>query len=207
MSTGQSKKTIPKQRKGAKSDTSYSINLKTPEEAKRYFSESKTRLLDVSNWHQLCGLVTATFALTDNSGNKVTRDAREGDYLRIDIPGPGSKTGDGYDWGKIESIETKLNSANDYEELLMRVRPSKNPSANSGQTAHFFKEDASSTFMVIREKNIVTAEIHGRNEVPNTKPEKITDAIRNTLIAIGAMLGFSKAQWKKLVKGLVLKAK
>ena len=204
MSTDQPKKPpVPKQEKGAKSDTSHSVKLKTLKEAKAFFKVAKNRLLDVSNWHKLCGLGTATFVLTDSSGRKVRRLAKQEDHLRIDIPAPGSKTGDGYDWVRVEAIENKNDPSNDYEELSMRVRPAKNPKDNAEETAHFFQEDATSTFMVVREKNIVQAEIHGRNELPNVQQETKLDTIRNAFIALGAMLGFSKFQWKKLVKGIV----
>ena len=204
MSTDQIKKPpVPKQEKGAKSDTSHSVKLKTPKEAQAFFKVVKNRLLDVSNWYKLCGLGSATFALTDHMGNKVRRLAKQGDHLRIDIPAPSSKTGDGYDWVRVETIENKNNPADDYEELSMRARPAKNPKDNAGETAHFFQDDASSTFMIIREKNIVKAEIHGRNELPNVQQETKLDTLRNAVMALAAMLGFSKFQWKKLVKGLV----
>ena len=96
---------IPHQKKGAKSDTSHSVKFKTITQAKTFFKVAENRLLDVSKWHLLSGMGSATFTLTDNSGGKLRRKAREGDYLRIDIPGPGSKKGDGYDWVKIELIE------------------------------------------------------------------------------------------------------
>lgn len=206
MSAIQSKNpTVPKQEKGAKSDTYHSVKFKTPNEAQVFFKIAKKRLLDVSDWHKLCGLGSATFALVDSKGNKVRRAARDGDYLRIDIPGPGSKTGEGYDWVKVEAVRNKNIPANDYDELSMRVRPAKNPKDNSQETAHFFEDKASSTFMVARGKNIVQAEIHGRNELPNIHEETRLDSIRNAVMALGAMLGFSKFQWKKLVRGLVKK--
>ncbi|MGI8952087.1 MAG: hypothetical protein ACR2FN_10935 [Chitinophagaceae bacterium] len=204
MSTDQSKKSpVPKQQKGAKSDTSHSIKLKNLKDAEAFFNVAKNRLLDVSNWYKLCGLGSATFALTDSRGNKVRRSARQGDHLRIDIPAPDSKTGDGYDWVRVEAIENKKNLVHGYEELSMRTRPAKNPKNNSEETAHFFQNEATSTFMIVREKNIVKAEIHGRNELPNVHEETRLDTLRNAVMALGAMLGFSKFQWKKLVKGLV----
>lgn len=206
MSVSQSKHApVPRQEKGAMSDTSHAVKLKTQGEAVALFKVAKKRLLDIPNWHNLCGLVTATFVLTDSLGNKVKRSAKKGDYLRIDIPGPGSKTGDGYDWVRIETIENRSDGVNDYEVLYLRARPAKNPKDKSAQTAHFLKDDASSTFMVVREKNIVKAEVHGRNELPNVKQENVLDSVRNAFIALGAMLGLSKSQWKKLVKGLVSK--
>lgn len=206
MNSARSKKpSVPKQEKGAKSDTYHSAKFKTQKEAEAFFKVAKKRLLHVSDWHKLCGLVSATFALVDSTGNKVRRSAKQGDYLRIDIPGPGSKTGDGYDWVKVEAIQNKNIPATYYDEFSMRVRPAKNPKDNARETAHFFQDEASSTFMVARGKNIVQAEIHGRNELPNIHEETRLDSLRNAVMALGAMLGFSKFQWKKLVKGLVKK--
>ena len=206
MSIVTSKKSpVPEQVKGGNSDTYQSTKFKTTDEARAFFKIAKNRLLDVSRWHELSGLGSATFALVDGSGKKVRRLAREGDYLRIDIPGPGSKTGDGYDWVRLETIETKNITDNDYEELSMRARPAKNPKENSSETAHFFQDDASSTFVVARGNNIVQAEIHGRNELPNVHNETKLDKLRNAVMSVAAILGFSKFQWKKLAKGIVSK--
>jgi len=49
----------------------------------------------------------------------------------------------------------------------------------------------------------VFAEVNGRNEQPNTDAENLIDKARNIAVAAGAMLGFSKVQWKSLVDGLV----
>jgi hypothetical protein len=57
--------------------------------------------------------------------------------------------------------------------------------------------------MVKREHNKVTAAVYGRNEKPNTKTETVTDKARNAAIAGGAVTGFSKLQWKRLVNGLI----
>ena len=73
----------------------------------------------------------------------------------------------------------------------------------SGSVWHFFTEEASSCFLVKREKNTVTAGVYGRNEKPNTAAETFIDKARNTAVAAGAMTGFSKLQWKSLVNGLM----
>ena len=197
------KAAVPTQKEGAKSDTVHSIELKSQEDASDLFKIAKKRLLKIYEWHQLCRLETATFALLDGEGKKIKRMAREGDYLRIDIPGPGSKTGEGYDWVRIKKILHEKDEDRDYEAIVIHVSPADNPDKNSSGTAHFFDKNASSTFLVTREKNVVTAEIHGRNEKPNTEPDNPIDVIRNTFIAIGAILGFSKFQWSQLAKGLL----
>ena len=199
----EAKAAVPSQKEGAKSDTVHAVKLKSHEDALALFQTAKKRLMKINDWHQLCGMGTATFALTDAEGKKIKRMAREGDYLRIDIPGPGSKTGTGYDWVRIKKILQETDQDRDYEATVIHVSPADNPRNNSSDTAHFFDQHASSTFLVTREKNVVTAEIHGRNEKPNTNPDSPLDVIRNTFIAIGAILGFSKMQWKRLAKGLL----
>ena len=199
----QAKAAVPSQKEGAKSDTVYSVKLKSHEEALDLYQTAKKRLMKIYEWHQLCRLETATFVLTGGDGQKIKRLAREGDYLRIDIPGPGSKTGKGYDWVRIKKILQETDTERDYEATVIHVSPADNPRNNSSSTAHFFDKNSSSTFLVTREKNVVTAEIHGRNEKPNTDPDNPLDVIRNTFVAIGAILGFSKFQWKQLAKGLL----
>jgi hypothetical protein len=45
--------------------------------------------------------------------------------------------------------------------------------------------------------------VHGRNEKPNTEANAVIDKTRNTMVATGAIVGFSSAQWKSLVNGLL----
>ena len=192
---------IPEQTKGAKTDTSASINLSTNEEASDHYRFAKNKLLNISHWHTYSGNRTAYFQLTDSSGNTVQRLAEKGDHFRIDIPGPGSETGDGFDWVQIREISEETNP--DGQQISIIVKPATNPNNDNPDTAHFFTEDASSTFIICREGKTVFAEVHGRNEQPNTDAESLIDKARNVAIAAGAMVGFSKVQWKSLVDGLV----
>ncbi|MDB5014280.1 MAG: hypothetical protein JWQ25_2482 [Daejeonella sp.] len=201
MENNQFDKTTPEQTKGTKTDTSASIELDTNEEALNQYRLAKHKLLNISHWHTYSGAGTADFQLTDSGGNAVRRLAEKGDHFRIDIPGPGSKTGDGFDWVQIQEIkeETGLDS----DQISIIVQPATNPNNANPDTAHFFKDDASSTFIVRREGKTVIAEVHGRNERPNTEAESLIDKARNIAVAAGAMLGLSKVQWKSLVEGLV----
>ena len=184
---------------GAKSDTDSEASFDNEELAKEFFETVKERLLDVNNWHKRAGQATAKFTLTDNSGVEVQRSVQEGDHFKIDIPGPGTATGDGYDWVRVESINDDATS------LSITVRPATNPTNDKKDIAHFFSDEATSCFEVKREGNKVIAAVHGRNEKPNTGAEKTTDKARNAAVASGAIGGFSKLQWKSLVNGLVEK--
>lgn len=194
---------IPAQNKGAQSDVSQQVSCVDAAQAGDLFRIAKDRLLHVSDWKEISEGFSSEFQLTDTQGNTLDRPAREGDFFQIDIPAPGSSSGDGYDWVQIEEIKEQKDLSNDVEIISMRVRPAKNPLAADGDTAHFFKDDATSTFLVKRHGSEVSAEVHGRNEVPNTESEGLADKIRNTVIGIGAALGFSKPQWTHLVKGLL----
>jgi hypothetical protein len=195
---------IPAQETGAKSDNEHSRSFDSVEEAKKYFVLAKERLQNVNRWHEMAGVLTADFHLTDKEGKDVNRAPRTGDYFRIRIPAPGPGAGDGYDWVRIELVEDNTKTNDDKETFGIRVRPSESPIPN-GETAvaHFFKEDATSTFIVERDGSNVRAAVHGRNELPNTTADKPLDKARNAIVGIGAMLGLSNPQWKSLVKGIL----
>ena len=192
---------IPTQNTGAESDTSEELTLNTFEDAIEHFKIVKNRLLDVSEWHSISGKASADFTLTDYQGNAVNRLAREGDFFKIKIPAPQNETGDGYDWVQIQNIE-ELSTSENFELAAIKVRPASNPTNSEPETAHFFNDEASSTFLVKRDFKTISAEVHGRNEKPNTDAS-LSDSIRNVFVALGAMLGFSKGQWKSLVQGLI----
>jgi hypothetical protein len=193
---------IPKQEEGVSTNTENTIEL-PQQEAEHFFSVVKERLLNVNNWHEYTGETSASFCLLDKDGNSINRLASKGDYFQIDIPGPGSEVGDGKDFVQIEDI-VEVNN-NSEQSLIIKVRPSQNPKNNSEDTAHFFSESATSSFIVKKEENKITAGVYGRNEKPNFEASSTVDKIRNTIVATGAALGMSKIQWKSLVNGLLKK--
>jgi len=192
---------IPKQEAGGESNTEAEVILSNDQEARLFFEVACERLVNVNAWHDYAGTGTAEFILCDAAGNEVQRPAQEGDHFKIDIPGPGTVTGEGYDWVRIEAVEKVENP--DEESLLIRVRPATNPHNDRADTAHFFTEEATSNFVVRRQGLKVKAEVHGRNEKPNVNAETVVDMARNAAVATGAITAFSKLQWKSLVNGLV----
>ena len=191
---------IPPQKDGGKSDNTYSVTCFNEHEAINLFRKSAKRLLDVNNWENICdGIIKANFKLCDELGKNVDRLAKETDYFKIDIPGPGPVDGEGYDWVRIESISTKADKINDADLISIRVRPASCPLNNKQSIAHFFTNTATTTFLIKRKGCLVTAEIHGRNEKPNEHTVNIIDAVRNKVVANGAILSFSDIQWKQLV--------
>jgi hypothetical protein len=197
-------KMIPEQQKGAKSVTRYSVTLSSEASARQLFENAKKNLLNVNAWHDIAGSRSAVFEIIDNRGNKISNDVKKGNYLRITIPViPGSPAGAGADWVKVENIaqEEKEN----YECVALSVRPAPAPINNEPEVAHFFAPGATSTFSVERRGRAVIASVNGRNETPNTKTKNLLAWMRNLIVALGAMMGLNKPQWKSLVKGLIKK--
>ncbi|MBD0331251.1 MAG: hypothetical protein ICV66_01215 [Chitinophagaceae bacterium] len=195
------KKDVPEQYTGSESNTEDSVTFNNEKQAKEFFRIVKNRLLYVNSWNQISGAASAKFCLTDKTGNYVNRSVTEGDHFEINIPAPGSVTGDGRDWVQVESVEENHN--NSEESVTIKVHPATNPRNKKSDVAHFFSEEASSSFIVKRKNNTITAGVYGRNEKPNTDAKSVIDKARNTAIAAGAIGGFSKLQWKNLLKGLL----
>ena len=50
---------------------------------------------------------------------------------------------------------------------------------------------------------MISAQVHARNEVPNTEDKGIAEKLRNKMVAFGAMMIGSTIQWKGLTNGLI----
>jgi hypothetical protein len=192
---------VPAHYTGKEIDAHASAELPDDAAAKTFYETVKERLLEVNNWHHLAGIISARFQVTDPSGNEVDRKVQKGDFLKVDIPGPGSKEGHGFDWVKVEEL-TEVSQDN-IQSVGFRVRPSENPRGDKENIAHFYDSSATSNFLVTREGKKVTATVIDRNVKPNDDTESLTDKLRHTAIAMSAIASFSNIQWKKLAEGLV----
>ncbi len=190
---------IPEQISGGEMNTVAETTFETLEEAIAFYKLAKHRLMSVSNWAKICGTEATTFELLNPQGTG-PGELKEGNLIKIDIPGPGTHLGGGYDWVKIEQVEeNKMNQ----QYFGFKVRPCPNPERPTEGTAHFFKETSSSTFLVSLSGYTVKAEMHGRNEEPNTVEPSFFDGLRNMAVGYSAKIGLSYPQWKLLVEGIV----
>ena len=196
-------KNIPHQEVGNKLDTAETISTSSQEDAQKLFSLAVERLLDVNNWEKIAGVFSAKFRLTDEGGRKISGPAQPGYHFKIDVPGPGPVAGEGYDWVKVEALDDERNPSGNEESVTLRVRPSPDPENSKPDTAHFFKDYATSSFRVERKGLEVTASVHGRNELPNTATHNKIDTVRNALVGTGAVSGIAAPQWKGLVHGIL----
>jgi hypothetical protein len=192
---------VPGQDSGISLKAEKAVALETDEEARAFFQTVRKRLLDVNNWKNIAGELSAEFQLTDEKGRPIQGAVRQGCYFKIDIPGPGSKSGKGYDWVNVE--EVKEVSEPGMESLGIRVRPAQNPEENEGGTAHFYDNESTSNFTVTREGKKITAAIYDRNIKPNVEGKNIIDKIRDALVGSAGAAVFSKIQWSGLADGLL----
>ncbi|GAB2799678.1 hypothetical protein GCM10027275_52050 [Rhabdobacter roseus] len=192
---------IPGQEEGSIITAESHVETEDTELAQALFNTAKERLLDVNNWQHVAGELLARFQLTDAAGREVPSPVQEGYRFKLDIPGPGTEAGEGYDWVEVEAVET-FDTA-DIESVAIRVRPASNPQTPEEEVAHFYSDESTSTFTVTREKNKVTAAVYDRNIKPNTDSERLGDKLRNTLAGAVGIGIFSKVQWKNLTDGLI----
>lgn len=194
---------IPQQTSGTGKDNRAQIELSEPKHAREQYEISRARLLDVNHWGDMSGFLSASFQLLDQKGRLVkNRLPKPGDYFRIKLPAPIPLNE--YDWVRVERVEEINEPDRDRQTTAIRVRPASDPSQRTTETDHFFSPEATSSFIVERDGNRVSAEVHGRNEKPNIDGAKSLGAeVRNTVIAAGALLGLSDMQWNKLVKGIL----
>ncbi|QDW25110.1 hypothetical protein FFJ24_009930 [Pedobacter sp. KBS0701] len=141
--------------------------------------------------------------LFDRKGLEPERVASDGDFIRIDISGPGTSEGKGYDWFHIESMEHYSNAESDTDFTVFVARPCSVPDQMGSKAAHFFSLSATSTFLVFRKGGTVSAEVHGRNEVPYVHQAGILDNVRNIMVNAGNSLGKSYLQWDLLVSRIL----
>ncbi len=195
---------IPENIMGKEVDIEEAILENSLEEAVGTYNRACSRLLNPPLWQQVAGSAGAAFFLETATAEEAHRLAQIDDYIKIDITGPGSVAGEGFDWVKLEAMQENTLPDAEYS-LGIRLRACANPQHKEMGTAHFFKEDATSTFIVKRNGNKVTVSYHGRNELPNTTDVNTTDKIRNAVVASGAIAGLSEIQWKALLKGFLQK--
>lgn len=190
---------IPPQEEGTEIKAEESRDYNDSDAAKAAYESAKQRLLRVNGWHSL-GL-RAEFQLVNARAEEVDGPASEGLYFRIDIPGPGTIAGDGYDWVRVQQI-AEYNSP-DVQSIALQVKPAPNPTEPEAETTHFYSDKSTSTFTVTREGNKLIVAVYDRNIESNTESERIPDKLRNAVVGAAGMTIFSKLEWEDLAEGLV----
>ena len=194
---------IPEQEHGAAKDIKKQIVMETLDDAEDMFLLAKERLLSVNDWKKMIDGNSAHFQLSDTHGEPLHRHAHLGDYIKIDLPGPGSIAGKNKDWVKIEAIAYDDYPDENGESILLQLRPVAAPNTDNEHTAHFLKDEATSTIQIKRWGKIVAAYYYGRNEIPNTDTGNVLDTVRNLAVATTSILALSSVQWTNLLESLL----
>ena len=192
---------IPEQFKGQELEVEASKVFDNVTIAQTLYQTAKKKLFSVNDWHEIVAGITARFQIVDQNGNEVSRKVNKGDYLRINIPGPGNKEGDGYDWVLVE--ELKEINKEFFQSAGFRVRPTENPFGKKNETAHFYSNETTSSFIITRDNVKVVSWIVDRNMFPNTESESLVDKVRDVMVGVSGIAGFSKVQWQGLADGLL----
>lgn len=191
---------IPAQTEGEHNDVESTVTCASIEEAHSVYKLVKERLKNISNWHQFVGQLGSTFGVTDAQGNEIYKIAEEGDLFYIDMPGPGSIAGSGYDWVRIEKLTE--HTEDELEYIVITVRPVDNPKKHDAGTAHFFSHKSTNTFITERYGNKVSTGVFGRNEMPNIEGN-IVDKVRNIAVGLAARHGLSAPHWQVFAESIL----
>lgn len=191
---------VPEQKSGGFHDTESKKQFDNDLISQK-FEILKKRFFSVNEWENYGGEAFAAFKLYDYKGNAVEREPQKGDFVRINIPGPGETEAEGYDWVEITDLCYCQDTIS--ESIMMTCRPSRDPEHGQNKhIAHFYSSEASSTFMICRSVTHLKAAVYGRNESPNFDAQLI-DVVRNMMVAAGGIVGIAKIQWKELTDGFL----
>jgi hypothetical protein len=179
MKTKRGERTLSKGNKGETTETPSAVTVISGVEAVRLFLRARERLMAVNDWAHLCGILLASFQLTDENGQALMREASSGNYIRIGMgrkdPGEENK----YDWVRVEKTEYHPVST-DYELFMMQTRPFPDPrkTPSADETVPVLKDSILSSFVIERDGLHVRAIVYGTG-------------------------GLSEIPWQALVNGLL----
>jgi len=158
-------------------------------EAARAFSILKTKLYDVDEWNDHAML--SSFDLFDENGQMpTTKKFAVGAFLRISLKGTMK-----YDWVRVVDIYEAT------DEFIVSVKPTYDPTEESGDKrsiSHFFTDESTNNFCLVRKSTSVMLCVIGLNEKMNTaETGGALEAVRNAAVNLGSYLGVQRGEWEK----------
>lgn len=91
------------------------------------FDTACVRLLDPGHRAALAGNEKEIFVLFDQHGENPNRLLQVGEFLRVDLPGPGTSVGEGFDWMQVTKLDKQRNEDGTEEFLVITMHPSHPP--------------------------------------------------------------------------------
>ncbi len=158
-------------------------------DAAQIFSILKTKILSIDEWNEHALL--SEYGLFDENGAiRQTKILSVGVFMRISMTGSGK-----YDWIKIINIRETA------DELVITVKPTFDPTAekpDKNLISHFFTDESTNNFCLLRERKTVSLYVIGLNEKQNTSETKnALETVRNVAVNLGTYLGIQKSEWEK----------
>lgn len=157
--------------------------------AAKVFSILKAKLFEADEWNAHAML--SSFELFDENGKKLpTEKLAEGCFLRISLTGTVK-----YDWVRIVDIYEAA------DEFIITVRPTYDPTAETVDEtviSHFFTDESTNSFCLVRRANTVTLCVIGLNEKMNSEETSgALETVRNAAVNLGSYLGVQRGEWEK----------
>ena len=192
---------IPAQLKGGCHDIVSMHCANTVDKAKANYKELQRRLVAVNEWHTFSEKIKAEFILVTPINDQPTDELKVGNLIKIDIPGPGSPSGSGFDWTEISKVET--DDDEEFPYFAFTLKPCPAPDTKDDTVAHFYSKESSNTFIIRRIGTCIYVEVHGRNEIENTSDAPLLDIVRNKAVAIGSKFGIGSLNWMGFASALL----
>jgi hypothetical protein len=177
------------QNRNESSFSSAERNFANANEAARVFSILKTKLQNIEEWNDH-GLLSS-FRLFDENGNALKNEPLpRGAFIQISLKGSGK-----YDWVRVTDIYEAA------DEFIITVKPTFDPTEENPDksvVSHFFTDEATNNFCVLRKNSAVELCVIGLNEKQNTGETKnALETVRNVAVNLGTYLGVQKTEWEK----------
>lgn len=192
---------LPVNKIGSENNAATSLTFETETEASNRFRILTQNLLKINDWSVNAGKNPTEFFIYNKNFQEKQLLAEEGNLVKIKIPAPENKLGEGFDWVIVRKIEV-INQT-DLEALLLQMKPHQCPENADKGIAHFYTDDATSTFVLAKKNKTIQFSIHGRNEIPNTEKVGFINSLRNFFVASGGIFGGSKLQWQNFSEEFV----
>jgi hypothetical protein len=164
-------------------------------ETARIFSRLKAKLLAIEEWNEH-GALSSYKIFEENGQPFADKNLFVGAFIRISLKGSGK-----YDWVKVYDIFEAA------DEFVVTVKPTFDPTReNPDKTliSHFFTEDATNNFCLLKKSETIFFYVIGLNEKRNTtETENALETVRNLAVNLGSYLGIQNSEWEKFGSGFL----
>ena len=191
---------LPHQLKGGSTGILVKKEMPTRHEAILLYQLAIQRLLLVNDWSSSCQKV-GKFYLCDSTGAGV-QQIRVGEGLLIKVHLQEGEDESLVRWLRITEVFQEKDLLRDEELTGFSTLPICSPFGTPEQKVKTAEEH---TFYIMRRTNRVTAYVNELPEPVASRPQRFFKQALQLTMVFGNLLGFSKAQWRCLLVGLLEK--